>query len=43
MKRDMDLVRKILMACEDHAHGRAPITFRLTDIRTSKSATTSTL
>ena len=24
MKRDMDLVRKILMACEEHEHGRAP-------------------
>jgi len=24
MKRDMDLVRKILMACVDHEHGRAP-------------------
>jgi hypothetical protein len=24
MKRDMDLVRKILIACEEYAHGRAP-------------------
>ena len=24
MKRDMDLVRKILMACADHEHGSAP-------------------
>ena len=24
MKRDMDLVRKILMACADHEHGYAP-------------------
>jgi len=24
MKRDMDLVRKILLACEQHEHGRAP-------------------
>jgi hypothetical protein len=24
MKRDMDLVRKILMACNDYEHGRAP-------------------
>ncbi len=24
MKRDVDLVRKILMACTDHEHGHAP-------------------
>ena len=24
MKRDMDLVRKILMVCADHEHGYAP-------------------
>ena len=24
MKRDMDLVRKILMVCADHEHGHAP-------------------
>jgi Hypothetical protein (DUF2513) len=24
MKRDMDLVRKILMVCSDHEHGHAP-------------------
>ncbi len=24
MKRDMDLVREILMVCADHEHGRAP-------------------
>jgi hypothetical protein len=24
MKRDLDLIRKILKACEDHEHGHAP-------------------
>jgi len=29
MKRDMDLVRKILMACADHEHGFAPPTLQI--------------
>jgi hypothetical protein len=29
MKRDMDLVRKILMACSDHEHGRAPANLQI--------------
>jgi hypothetical protein len=31
MKRDLDLVRLILKACEEHPHGFAPRTFELPD------------